>query len=300
MISFQDIAELWDSFFFDRIPVHSLAIFRIGLALVLLIDTVYNLLNLKEYFGPNGIVSYDSYRKKNGKGTLSLFLILPATMRSVYLVIGLHITFLLMVLLGLFTPISVLLAFITLRSTISRNSSLCNGGDSVAKLMCWLLIFAPCGYAYSLDEYFFYALSMPDQEYLMQAPWVLRLMQIQVSIIYIYTVYWKLKGKTWRNGTAIYYAMNSEFYRRFKMPKPFLKTPFVQAITWSVLLAEFGIGMGIWIEELRYPMIAVGIVLHLVFEYTMNVHLFSWYMMMCLILFIDPTDIYNFISGIIS
>ena len=155
-------------------------------------------------------------------------------MISVYTIfLCLHITFLCFLIMGLYTLVSAIGAYITLVSIVNRNPTICNGGDNVSRIMCFLLIFTSSGNALSLDEYFFYSPHLPGKQYLMQAPWAMRLMQIQLSIIYLYTAYWKLKGATYRNGTAMYYVMGNFGYRRFPLPQVLLQKPFVHILTWS-------------------------------------------------------------------
>jgi Vitamin K-dependent gamma-carboxylase len=296
MITLEQIASAWNSFFFDPIPVYSIALFRIIFGCILLYETFFILANLKEYLGPNGLIRYSSYFKKSRGRALSLFLYLPGTMLSVYIIMGLHLVAVTCMTIGLFTPLSTLLTYITVRSIVNRNPAICNGGDNVAKIMCFLLIFAPSGHAYSLDEILFFAPYMPGKEYLSFAPWVLRLMQIQISLIYLYTAYWKLRGPTYRAGSAIYYATSNDAYRRFTTPKIFVRPPLVKFVTWSTLFFEGFLGIGLWIKEFRVTLVALGIAFHLAIEYTLSVHLFGWYMIACLLLFIDP----SYIQGLLQ
>lgn len=286
-MSLHQLAAAWNGFFFQPIPVYSIALFRIVFACIMLIDAFFVLAHAREYLGPDGLIEYDRYRQRNVGRALSLFFYLPPTMRSVHWVLGLHIVSIIFLLIGLFTPLSALIAFVTLRSIVNRNPEVCNGGDNVARIMCFFLIFAPTGKAYSLDALLFH----PAAHILAQAPWALRLMQIQVSVIYINAAYWKLRGVTYRNGTAIYYSTISEFYRRFSVPRLFLRKPIVHTLTWGTLALEFSLGSAIWVQEFRAPLVALGIAFHLVIELVLNVHLFGWYMIACLMLFIDPNQI---------
>ncbi|MEI6409155.1 MAG: HTTM domain-containing protein [Bacteroidota bacterium] len=296
MITLDQLIQSWNAFFFEPVPVYTVALFRIIFGIILLREAVFLMGNLGDYLGPNGMVSYERYYQRSHKKVLSLFLYLPGTMAATRLIMAMHFLFVLMMTLGLFTPISTALTFVTMRSIVNRNPALCNGGDNVSRTMCFYLIFASAGHAYSLDEYFFYAPTMPGKAYLLQSPWALRLMQIQVSIIYLYTTYWKLKGATYRQGTAIYYVMGNFFYRRFQLPKWMLRTPFVQMLSWGTLAAEAMLGIGLWIKEFRYPTILLGLLLHLTIEYIVSVHLFGWYMMTSLLLFLDPMDVMHWVS----
>lgn len=294
MITLQQFADAWNRFFFEPIPVHSLALFRILFGCVLLYNAFFILADMEAYLGPRGLVRYNSCLKRSYGKVFSLFFYLPPTMRSVRLIVWLHVVSVMMMTVGLLTSISTLLAFITLRSIVNRNPEICNGGDNVAKIMCFLLIFAPAGRVYSLDAAFF---GVPDSSpSLLYEPWALRLMQIQVAIVYLSTAYWKLSGATYRNGTAAYYAANNQMYKRFAIPALLLRKPFVQALTWGTLTVEFALGSLIWFADLRSGVVAMGIALHLAIEYSMNVHLFGWYMIACLLLFLDPAQIMNLAS----
>jgi Vitamin K-dependent gamma-carboxylase len=291
MITLGQLTAAWNAFFFDPVPVHSVALFRILFSIVLLIDAIFLLANAREYLGPEGLIEHARYYDRNRGRALSLFLHLPGTMRSVYLILGLHIFAIVLLGVGLFTPVSTAIAFVTLRSIVNRNPKICNGGDNVARIMCFLLIFTPAGRAYSVDSILFHAPGASDQAALFHAPWALRLMQIQISIIYLRACYWKLRGVTYRNGIAIYYATISEYYRRLSVPRFFVRTPIVQALTWGTLALEGALGSAIWVQEFRAPLIVMGIFFHAAIEFVLNLHLFGWYMIVCLLLFVDPYQV---------
>lgn len=297
MFDLTDILSFWNEFFYSPTPVHTVAIFRIVLGSILLCDAVYTLVNIKDFLGPQGLLNHERFEKRSAYA-FSLFRYLPATMWTAYAVLGLHVIALILMILGLFTTFSIILVYLTLGSIIHRNPAICNGGDNVSRIMCFYLIFASSGQTYSLDEYLFYSVGSSDKDYLLQAPWAIRLMQIQLSVIYLKTVYWKLRGATYRNGTAMYYVMANHNYRRFSLPAFLLKKPYVQLMSWGALIAESGIALGLWINESRNFMIATGFGLHLGIEYILNVHLFSWYMMAVLVLFIDSNEMMLFINHI--
>jgi len=47
----------------------------------------------------------------------------------------------------------------------------------------------------------------------------------------------------------------------------------------------------VWLKELRYPVLLLGLLLHLSIEYSMNVPLFEWVLLSAYVLFIDPDDL---------
>ncbi|MFY0591927.1 HTTM domain-containing protein [Roseivirga sp.] len=299
MTTIEGIYSAWQTFFFEPQEGYTIALFRIGFGIILLREAFYIMANLEEYLGPNGLVGYDRYYSRSRKVTFSLFLYFPPTMRSVKGIMILHFLGIVGMILGFLTPLCIAVTFITTRSIVNRNPSICNGGDNVSRIMLFYLIFANAGHVYSLDEILFYNADSSGISHTLVSPWAIRLMQIQFSIIYLNTTYWKMKGTTYREGTAVYYAMNNHIYSRGRIPVWFIQKPMVFVLTWGALAVEFFLGFGVWIEELRPATVIAGMGLHCVMEYMMNVHLFGWYMITCWILFIDPITISNFFNSII-
>lgn len=186
----------------------------------------------------------------------------------------------LMLSLGLATRVSAVVCFLSLTSIHHRNPAIFHGGDTVMRLMSFLLIFSPAGNGWSID-------AVLDGRWEAEAdPWCLRLMQIQVALIYLRNVFWKLRGAEWRQGTAVWYTTNCEAYRRFEIPVWLLSMPLVKLATWGTLVIEFSLGSLIWIAECRTMVMLSGIAFHLVLEIVMNLQLFGYVMIACLLLFL--------------
>jgi hypothetical protein len=123
-------------------------------------------------------------------------------------------------------------------------------------------------------------------------------MQLQISILYFRAFGGKLRGERWRDGTAVFYPATLTEYRRFQLPSGLNNPTFLRAATWSTLAIEFALGPLVWIDELRYPVLACALVFHLSIEYAMNLQLFGWTMIACLVLFLDPHDVEWVLRGI--
>ena len=61
--------------------------------------------------------------------------------------------------------------------------------------------------------------------------------------------------------------------------------------TWLTLVLEFSLGVLIWFKELRYPLLLLGVALHLSLEYAMNIPMFQWIILATYVTFIDPADL---------
>jgi len=115
-------------------------------------------------------------------------------------------------------------------------------------------------------------------------------MQIQICVVYARTALWKMRGKSWPNGTAIHYPLQVDSFRRFDV-RPVMSNPAtIRIFTWSVLFVEFAFAGLVWIEEYRYWMLVAALCLHFGIETAFNIQLFSWVMIACLLLFVDPVD----------
>ena len=129
----------------------------------------------------------------------------------------------------------------------------------------------------------------------MWAPWALRLIQIQVSVVYLWTVWYKLTGVDWVDGTALYYATRLEDMTNFSLPIFLDSIVFVKIMTWGTLLLELALGTLIWSEKFRKPLILLGLAFHLGIEYLMSIPFFEIYMMALLLLFYSPEELRAFV-----
>jgi hypothetical protein len=123
------------------------------------------------------------------------------------------------------------------------------------------------------------------------APWAQRVLQIQLALVYLATIRWKLTGITWIHGTAVYYATRLAEFDRFPVPYIFRDPYTIKLATWGTLVVEFALGALVWFRDLRYPILLAGVMLHLGLEYSMNIPLFQWTMITAYVLFIDPRDV---------
>ena len=152
-----------------------------------------------------------------------------------------------------------------------------------------LLVCSPCGHSLSVDSYL--GKTNPkfkkDRDW---APWALRLMQIQISVVYLCTVWQKLKGETWFDGTAVYYATRFESMKNLPVPYILDNLAILKMLTWGTLIIEVALGIFVWIKEFRIPIIILGILFHLGIEYTMCIPFFEWVMIISLLIYVTPLE----------
>lgn len=288
MIPLATLEQAWREFFFTPEPAVTVAVFRILFGVVL---TVHGLLlwpHANLWYGPRGFLPYKQYCQIYGRSRFSVFHFLPDSDLTVKVVLAAYITAAASLSLGILTTLSASLTFVLLVSIHNRNPAVLHGGDDVLRIMTFLLIVSSAGAELSVDRY-----ASSAQLFLGEytSPWALRLMQLQVSIIYLRAGLAKLGGEAWLNGSAAYYPTQVQEYRRFPLPKVLIGAFWIRLATWGTILIEIGLGTAIWVKEFRYVILVCGLAFHLVLEYFVNLQLFGWTMMCCLLLFVSPTDL---------
>jgi len=122
-------------------------------------------------------------------------------------------------------------------------------------------------------------------------PWHLRLVQLQLTIIYPFSVEAKLRGETWLDGTAALWALGLEDFERFPVPDLLLRNePIGALLTWGALLVEVLVPVLLWIPRTRRMAIVAGVGLHLAFDYALRVGFFGWAMTLGYLAFLTPAE----------
>jgi uncharacterized membrane protein YphA (DoxX/SURF4 family) len=292
------IADGWQAFFHAPESAAPVGVFRLLFGLMVAADTLLLFGDARRLLGPAGMLNAEHYRLKYGRSRFTLLAFLPQRDASVHAVLGLQLVAALCLAVGLWTRLSAVVTFLTLVSITNRNPAMTHGGDTVSRLMAFLLIFSHAGKALSVDALLAGAAGPVPVGEGMYSPWCLRLMQIQVSIIYLRTVYWKLRGKKWRDGTAAYYPTQLVNYRRFELPRWALNGVAIRLATWGTLVLETALGTLIWVREFRYPVLVAGAAFHLMLEVLINLQLFGFVMLASLTLFIYPDDAQQLIASL--
>lgn len=117
------------------------------------------------------------------------------------------------------------------------------------------------------------------------------MIQIELALVYFTSFWWKSMGAPWVDGTALYYVVHLQEVQRFPIPHWIQQPVILKLGSWFALALEFSLGVLIWIKELRYPLLLLGLLFHLSLEYALNIPMFQWDILSAYILFIDPADL---------
>ncbi len=287
----RSLVKGWNEFFFKPQPPTPLALFRILYGLL----TIANLLMLKPewlmWYGPHAFMSMQTMHAVDKFLRINFFEILPQTGFWIDAFFWFFLLVAVFQTIGYMSRFSCVSVFLCMMSIHSRNPYILNGGDQVMQCMGFFLMFAPAGAVLSVDRWrrIRQGKESADQIPLCR-PWAQRLIQIQASVLYFSTFYFKSQGPWWINGTAFYYASRLLEFQHFPMPA-IHNLYLLRALTWSTLLIEFSLGVLVWFRDLRYPVLLGGLCLHMGIEYAMVIPLFEWASVATYVTFIYPEDL---------
>ena len=292
MISLKTILNRWDRFFFTPAPVEGVAIFRIVWFGLLLMALLFDLGNAEDFYGPNAILSLNTVKTQFNYPHLNLFYFMGTEVSTVYFMMIVYGLSLFCAMIGFQTRIAMVVSLVLMASFHQRNIWLLSSSEVLMRIVMTLLVCAPAGNALSIDSWVARLKKSPlPREW---APWAMRLIQIQLSVVYVWTVWHKLKGDLWIDGTAVYYATRLHSMTNLPVPVLLDNIFLIKLMTWGTLILEFSLGTLVWIKEFRRPLITMGLFFHLGIEWMMSIPFFELIMMCLLLCYYTPEEMRAF------
>jgi len=277
------VVARWKRFWFEPVPTSTLGVVRAVFGLVVLAWTLSLAPDLFTFFSRRGIIAahlnipleIGLLRWFPGNGmVVGLFVAL--VLASVCLVVGYR------------TRLASLVVFLGVLSFEHRNPFVFNSGDGLVRLIAFYLMLAPAGASLSLDRW----RRARDRfwEFPARAPWALRLIQVQLSIVYAATVWAKVRGTDWNDGTAVSYALGIADIDRIHLPLHLVMSPALMNLaTYGALAIEASLAVLLWNRRARPWVVGLGILLHLGIDVTIMVGFFSFALFTAYLAFV-PED----------
>jgi hypothetical protein len=276
----QRAVAAWERFWFEPESTSVVALWRIAFGLLVFLWAIALAPDLFTFFSSTGIQSVAPIRPwsllhvfPGDNGVLTLYVLLLAG--SVCLTIG------------LFTRAASVVVWLCVVSFTRRMPFILNSGDVALQNAAFYLMLAPAGAAFSVDRRLRVKERFWDAP--LRAPWALRLMQVQLSILYLTAVWAKLQGQPWNDGSAVHFAFSAGDIHRFPLPNFAVNDPlFVNLETYGTLAIEASLGILVWKRVLRPWVLLAGVFLHLSIDYAITVAFFSWTMLVTYVVWISP------------
>lgn len=281
----------WNQFFFTPQSPIAIALFRILYGIVLMANLILLWPEWLTWYGAHAWMSLSTMYKIEPGLRLNLFTVLPQSDLWAKSLFWVALLSALLLTLGFMTRLSSIAAFVCLTSIHQRNLLILHSGDTFLRVAGFFLIFAPAGAALSMDRILRVRSGKQSPEIAPRSPWAQRMIQLELSLLYFFSFWWKSMGVSWVNGTALYYIIHLDEIRRFPVPAWVQRPLVAQLGTWFTLVLEFALGVLIWIKELRYPLLLLGVLFHLCLEYSLNIPIFQWDVLTAYVLFVDGADL---------
>ena len=238
------------------------------------------------FFTTGGILPKQPHFGGQLRGAWGVLGIFPGKEALVVLFVGLVLASVCLV-LGLFSQFAAAVVFLALMSFERRNPFVVNAGDVLMRIMAFYLIFAPTSAAFSFER--FLRNRKEFWTFPARAPWAMRLIQIQFSIVYLFAVWTKVQGTTWNNGTAVSYALRIADIERFPVPSLITHSALISNVfTYGTLALELSLAILVWNRKLRPWVLLAGLSLHLGIEYSIRVGFYGLTIMSMYLIWISP------------
>jgi hypothetical protein len=259
------------------IDLRSLALLRIGLALLLIADLINRATHLSAHYTDSGVlprVALIEEFSNASKFSIHFFAGKYGFQVLLFIIAGF---FALGLLVGYRTRLMTVVSWFFLVSLHTRNPLVLQGGDILFRMLLFWAMFLPLGACYSADS----ALNtnpQPKPARVLSAGSFALLLQI--AFVYWFTVALKTGKTWWEEGTAVYYALSidqlTSRFGHFLLGFPKL----LKSLTYSTLLLEaLGPALAfcpIFTGPIRTAVVFLFIFLHLGFGLSMELGLFSY------------------------
>jgi hypothetical protein len=275
------IGQTWQSFWFQPQPMYTLGVVRMAFGALAILWGLWLLPMRDGLLDANGVTptqpstahTWGLFAVWNTNGAM-LIGIVVLVLAAFALLVGWH------------SRLAAILVFILIMSFERRIPLAFNSGDDLVRIEALLIAISPCGAALSLDQRrttgsFWSAQTRPN--------WPIRLLQVQLSIIYIAAAQVKLSGEPWLHGTAVSYVLRLEDMQRVIAPEWFATNALaMNMLTWGTIAVELAVGILVWFPRFRPWVLAAGVLMHLLIDAYVQIGIFSYAMFVMYFAWLSP------------
>lgn len=192
-------------------------------------------------------------------------------------------------LLGFWTRPAAIVTWMLSLSFANLNDWIDNAGDTIRGIMLFYLMLCPCGAVWSLDR-LRRRRHGADAASLFVPPWAIRLLFVQMILMYFCNGVYKLCGDNWRDGTSLYYVLSDLTLARFSPADLALPMWIVRLLTWTVLMWEISFPLLVVLSRwTRLAALLFGVAFHIGIGLTMELGFFVPYAL-CMYLPLAPWE----------
>ena len=274
------------------IDTRSLALFRVGLASVLLVELTERARNLTAFYTDQGIMPRSfiientqnvwsfSLHLASGSFFFQAFLFFWALVAAVALLFGYR------------TRLATFFSWLLLVSLFVRNPEVQSSGDILISLLLFWSMFLPLGLEWSVDR-----ARATNEENVPQRVLSTATAAVLIQAMLVYLFGWWLKsGEPWRGGSAVWLALNwdqgTTALGRAMLDFPALLTFATHSVLLFELVGPFLLFLPFYTFSVRSAVIPLFILLHLSFALMMTLGVFPFVSMVSVLPFL-PSRFWN-------
>ncbi|HEX5447352.1 MAG TPA: HTTM domain-containing protein [Pirellulales bacterium] len=304
-----DAVRAWNRFWFTPADPATLALIRLFTGALLLYTHAVWTLGLDEFFGQHSwanreavdtLIPHDANDQPITSYAWSYFwwidsLTPPWSARVLWLAHAAALVVFASLALGFFSRSAALLAYLAAVSYIHRVRPTEFGLDQVNCMLAMYLWIGPCGGAWSLDRLWAAwwhrrrtGQPLPEAAPSVGANLAIRLLQLHLCVVYLFSALGKLQGVTWWSGQALWYVLANPEYHAFDI-EWLARWPVLAALlTQIVLYWELFFCTLIWWPRLRPLVLAAAVPLHLGIAFGLRILPFGLGMLIACLAFVSP------------
>lgn len=280
----------WSRWAFTPIDTAPMAALRIAMGLMALGWALAWLPDVDAFLSDDGLTPTPSFYPDAVPHTFPLehptVVVLALAVAAIALTVGWHTRVAAIV-------VTALMIWIERRAPLALNS-----GDVLLRNLSLYVALMPAGELWSLDarrrarESRLRLSWFGPRPPALRAPWGLRLLQVQISVLYAAAVMAKLRGDTWNDGTAVGLILQLGDLQRFVVPDAITHSLLASTLmTYGTLVMETVLVFGLWFARTRKWAAIGGIAMHLTIDATIAVGWFSIALIACYLAFVPPEQL---------
>ena len=305
-----DAWEAWNEFWFTPTNPSTLSAIRVFAGAMLFYTHLVWTFDLQGFFGPNGWLPsqlmFDVHQHMNGgpdaaaRANWSYFYhISSPTVLWIVHVAALFVFFFLFI--GFFSRTMAVLAYLIAVSYANRiTPGAYFGLDKINCLLAMYLMLGPCGARYSFDRIWRLRRGAPrDVPPSVGANLAIRLIQVHMCIIYLFSGLGKLQGDSWWNGYAVWISSANLEYQ-FLVDMTWLANhPYlVNFLTHATVFWELTYCALVWPRLTRPWVLLVAVLVHLGIAVAYGMPTFGLVMLIGNLAFLSPDTVRRWVDPV--
>jgi hypothetical protein len=288
----------WNKFWFEEQPCLTIGFYRFVFGALMMLDFFTLLPDVGKFFGDSGLIRNQTARLLWGGEHFSPLYSIQTPL-GLHFFFGVYLLALILFTLGLGTRIVKFIVYFMLISWHHRNIFILSGNDTFTAPTAFLFLFTPCERAFSLDAVL---RRMRHGTNTKEPPatgsfWGQRLMQFQLSAVYLFALTYKMHDEAWRDGTMVYYVQHMvDFYQ---LPVPWIKTSLIAVnfATYATLLIQLCLATFVWVPAFRPYVLLAGLGEHLIMAWNTNLVIFQLILIAGFIPFLDSRTVQHWLRN---